>query len=272
MSPIEPPPPNQPPPPGNGGYGSQPPSPGGYGSQPPSGGADAGAAFSWAWKKFTENAATLIVAVLVIIAAAVATAVVVGLIVGAAIYGSNSDGLMGGEGVSAGANFFGTLIITLPVITVAYLLSSGLVRATLAIADGQKPEISQALTPHNPPKTIVYALIVGTISAVLSAVLGLIPFFGGVLDLAASLVVGVLLSFGLYFLVDKNLEPIDAIKASIDLVTKNVGPAIIFYLLAVLAAFLGFLACCIGILVGAPVAALIYTFGYRKLTGGQIVA
>ncbi len=272
MSPIEPPPPNQQPPPfGTGGYGGQPP-PGGYGGQPPPGDADAGAAFSWAWKKFTENAATLIVAVLVILVATLAMAVVVTLIVVAAIFGSNSDGFTSGAGVSTGANFVGTLIITLPIITVAYLLGSGLVKATLAIADGQKPEIGQALTPHDPPKTIVFALIVGTISAILSAVLGLVPFFGSVLDLAASLIVGVLLSFGLFFLVDKNLEPVDAIKASIDLVTKNVGPAIIFYLLAVLAAFLGFLACCVGILAGAPVAALIYTFGYRKLTGGQVVA
>lgn len=279
MSPIDPPPPNQPPPPPPGGYGSEPPyggygsqPPGGHGAQPPGGDADPGAAFSWAWKKFTANAATLIVAFLVIVVAIAITGLILGSIVGGLLYASGSSAFVVSDSTSAGSLFLGTLLITLPTVTVGYLLGSGYAKALLSIADGQKPSIGEALTPHNPPKTVVYALIVGAISAALAAIGSLIPVLGGLLSNGASLVVGFLLSFGLFFLVDKNLEPVEAIKASIDLVTKNLGPALIFYLMVIAAAFVGFLACCIGIVVGAPVGGLIYTYGYRRLSGGNITA
>jgi uncharacterized membrane protein len=259
MSPTDPPPPNFPPPP---------PSDPGPGVPATGGSADAGAAFTWAWKKFQENAATLIVAFLVILIATFSTFIVLSIIAGLIIYSTDPSGLlMPDSSASPGSVFLATLLITFPTVTVGYLLASGFVKALLSIADGQKPEIGQALTPHNPPKTIVYALIVAGISAILSAVGALVPIVGELLSNSASLVVGFLLSFGLFFLVDRGLEPVEAIKASVDLVTKNLGAAIIFYLCAIAASLLGFLACCIGIIVGAPVGMLIYTYGFRQLTG-----
>lgn len=226
---------------------------------------DLGAAFRWAWKKFQENAATLIVSFLIILIICVVVGAVLALIAGGILFA-------GGGTHSTIASFFFTVVVIFPTTAVAYLLFSGYVRSLLSIAEGGKPEIGDTLKPYDPPKTIVYAFIVAGISAVLSAVGGLIPVLGPLLSNGLSIVVGFLFSFGIYFLVERGLEPIEALKTSVELATNNLGPAIVFYLCAGIAAALGLIACCIGIIVSAPVGALVFTYGYRGLTGRGVAA
>ena len=59
--------------------------------------------------------------------------------------------------------------------------------------------------------------------------LSIVPFFGGLVALA----VNFLLLFTFWFVIDKHLAPVDAMKASYQLVTANLSTTILFYLLSI---------------------------------------
>ena len=71
-------------------------------------------------------------------------------------------------------------------------------------------------------------------------------------------------------LIDRNLSPIDSLKASIEIVKANVGQVILVWLVAGLIAAAGILACGVGVLVSGPVASLMLVYTYRRLSGGQV--
>ena len=77
------------------------------------------------------------------------------------------------------------------------------------------------------------------------------------------------LLFAYYVLLDRRVQPVDAIRGSVQLVQRNVGQTLIFYILAGLIIIAGFIACLIGIFVAAPVVLLATAYLYRRLTGEQ---
>jgi len=67
------------------------------------------------------------------------------------------------------------------------------------------------------------------------------------------------------------LSPGDAINTSISWVRENAGSVILVLILAYVVYFLGFIACCIGLLISMPVALVAITYSYRVL-GNEPVA
>ena len=84
------------------------------------------------------------------------------------------------------------------------------------------------------------------------------------------LIVALFAIFAHPILVDRNLSPIDSLKASIEIVKANVGQVILVWLVAGLIAAAGILACGVGVLVSGPVASLMLVYTYRRLSGGQV--
>lgn len=263
MSPTDPPPPNFPPPP---------PSDPGPGVPPTSGGFNVGEAFSWAWKKFQANAATLVVGTLILAVVAAVLYFVGALIIGA-IFGSgvsvdpvtlDDSGNITGGGVESRGFFISLLLSALGgfVASVAvYILAASYVRVLLRIADGESPEIGEFFKFERIDKTVILGLILAVGSLI-----------GTVLCYFPALIWGFLTAFALYFLVDKNEEPVDAVKSSISLTTGNVGTLILVYLAALATVFVGAVACGVGLLVAAPVAGLVYAYTFRSLSGGRVAA
>ena len=267
MSPTDPPPPNYPPPPG-GGYGSEPPA-GGFGAQPPAGQFDVGDAFRWGWKKFQENLGPILIATIVLIAAVVVLQIVSSIVTGA-IFGNGVDPIevnretgeiTGGDS----RGLFGQLFIS--VITgflsglVGYLVQAAIIRGTLKIADGDKPEAAELFATDKIVPTLVTAAIVmfGT-------------YVGLLLCILPGIIFGIFTAFSLYFLIDKNLEPVAAIKASFNFVKDNIGQLILLFLASFAAIIVGALLCGIGLLVAIPVVILANTYAFRTLTGGRVAA
>ena len=86
------------------------------------------------------------------------------------------------------------------------------------------------------------------------------------------LIIGFLTSYSLYFVIDKNMSPVDAIKASIDLCTKNLGNTVIWYIVGGIIAVVGFIVCLVGALVSVPVVLIGTAYTYKKLTGQAVAA
>lgn len=272
--------PPPPPPPQQGGYPPPPPPPGGY-PPPPSGGpttapgygnfgggqpeVNIGEAFSWAWAKFKENPAALIVPTLVYaVIAAVLYSIVYGLAIALAPSSvSTYDSYGGGFEYSTSSSFgfasIAVLVLGMIVILVAVAaMQSAYYAGVLDIANGQPVTIGSFFKPR-----MVGSVIIATVLIGLATAIGSICFIGGI-------VVGIFTVFTTVAIVDRNLSPIDGIKASIDIAKANFLQTLLTWLLAAVIASVGLIACGIGILVTGPLSVLYLVYAYRRLTGGQI--
>jgi uncharacterized membrane protein len=249
------------PPPQQGGYpaagGYPPPGPGLPGSQDH----NVGEAFSWAWNKFTKNAAALIVPALVY-------GVIIGILAGATYglafalapttyesYGDYSYSYEAGFGFMS---FLALGIGYIILIVVAAAIQSAYLGGLLDIANGQPVTAGSFFKPRNTVPVIIATLIIGIASAI-----GSFCFILG-------LVIGIFTLFTTIIIVERNVPPIEAIKQSIDIAKNNFVQVLLVWLVAGVIGVVGALACGIGLIVAIPVAALFLVYAYRHLTRGQI--
>lgn len=277
-------PPPPPPPPGYGapppgygappqGYGAPPqgyppqgyPPQAGFGGGPGGPPFSVGDAFNWSWGKFKNNAAALAapVAIYFLILGAV---IGIPLAIAFATSETTTTTTDYGYGVSyeATSTSFGVIswiVMTLGIILallVATFLQAGLTTAALDLADGRPVSMATFFKPRNVGGVLLTFLLIVVASSLLSC------------TVIGPLVIAFFTQFAVAFVVDKSLSPIDAIKASVATVRANLGPSALSWLVQYAAVAVGQLACYVGLVVGAPVAALVQVYTYRKLTGGQV--
>lgn len=257
------PPPPPPPPPPSGGYGAPPPA--GYGAPPPgTSGWDVGAALSYGWNKFQANVGQIIVAALALL---VAMAILGGIGFGI-LAASTSDYECrfqddgdyvcdGGTSFIVGIILYG-LIVALIMIA-AQVIGAGLIRASLDITEG-KPFLTSTVFKFDKIGSVI----------VTSLIIAAATFVGTILCYLPGLIVGFFTSYSLYFVMDKGLAPVDAIKASVNLVKDNLGTALIWYIVGGLVAGAGAIACGVGLLVTIPIFLIGTAFTYKHLTGQPV--
>jgi uncharacterized membrane protein len=263
-----PPPPGAYPPPPPGGYPPAPPPEGGYAPPPPGYGQprySVGEGLSWAWQKFTQNPVPLIVATTVFWLIGVALNYLLGLATDAVspetitAYDSG-DGLvetttriMTGAGLAV--FFLGAFVQILVKGAIASAGYAGL----LDIADGHKVSVGSFFRPRNIVAVVVAALIVD-----------ILTIFGLVLLILPGLAVLLFTWFSAVAIVDRNLSPIDGIRASFDIVKANFGQVLLAVLTFIALHIVGVLLCVVGLLVTIPIAYLFMVYTYRKLSGGTV--
>jgi uncharacterized membrane protein len=128
----------------------------------------------------------------------------------------------------------------------------------LDIANGREVTIGSFFKPRNVGNVIVVSLIVG-----IAASIGSMCFILGV-------AVALFTMFAVIAVLDRDMSPIDAIKASFDVTKNNFVQVLLTYLVVAAVALVGALLCGIGLFVALPVAALIEVYAWRRLTGGQV--
>jgi uncharacterized membrane protein len=280
--PPPPPPGGYPPPPPPGGY-PPPPPPGGYPPQPPGqgfpyatgpgwgGGPGGGApysvgdAFSWAWNKFSKNAVPLIVATLVYGLVVVVLQTIINLVSAAvsptdySSYSSDEIGFSFSYSMTSAGGIIVSIIGWLVSVIVGAALQSAYIGGILDIANGQQVSIGSFFRPRNIGNVIIAGLIVGIVTT--------IGFF---LCIIPGLIATIMLMFTVVAVLDRNLSPVDAVKASFDLSKNNFGNVILAWLVLVVTFIVGALLCGVGLLVAAPVATLFLVYTYRIISGGQV--
>lgn len=301
--PNQPPPGYQPPPPGyQPGYqagpppgapqypgGQFPPSPPGYppagygypppqAPWPPQGPFTAGESWEWSWAHVSKRLTTFVPPYLVWLLA-IGVPFGIGYSILLASLPSTSTSRYGGDeyggmsysyettspGMSAGATIL-TIILYLAVVAVGLYMSASLLSANLDVADGKPVSFGTFFKARS------FGAYVGT-----ALLTGLGVLLGFVLCIIPGIIFGFLAQYAPYFTVERGLGPVDAIKASIQIVKNNLGPVILVFLITWLVGFvaqLGFILCGVGALftmpVGMALTGLIHVYTYRRLTGGVI--
>lgn len=264
------PPPQQggyPPPPG---WGYPPPPQQGWAPPPPGYGVPrpdytVGDALSWAWQKFTRNALPLVVATLVfgllLIVLNMLSSQLLQVVSPETLTATETgDGLI--ETTTRSISGAGIAVLTLS--TLVQLLVSGVIASAyygglLDIANGQPVSVGSFFRPRNVISVVIASVIVG-----------ILTLFGAVLCIIPGLIVTVFTLFSTVAIVDRNLSPIDGIRASIDVTKGNFGKVLLAWLVSVALLIVGALLCGAGLIVAAPVAYLFIVYTYRKLSGGSV--
>jgi len=244
-----PPPPGAYPPP----YGAYPPP---YGPPQPTG-PDIGQAFSYGWNAFVRNAGPFVLAALIYTAAIVVLVVgfyvlvVVGMVAGSSVGSSGGSQDTVGVGVWLGIGF-GWLLLLAVMLVVSSLLQAGMIRGALHTTQGRPVTLATFFQFEKPGAVLLACLTIGLLTG-LGALLCLLP----------GLVFAFFAQFALYFVIDKGLRVMDAIRASIALVRANLGVTILLYLVVYLIQAVAGGAGGLGMLVGLPVSVLATAFVYR---------
>ena len=220
---------------------------------------------AYGWNKFKANPAPLLLGTLILLVVAGVVSFVANLAASAVFISDpsttvNSDGSIEFDG---GSGFFTAIlvssVVSLIVGLISQLIVAALIKGALDTADGKPVSLGGMFEGWDKGKVIVAALIVSVATAL-----------GTLLCYLPGLVIGFLTSYTLFFVVDRNLAPIEAIKASVSFVTGNLGPTILYYLLGVLVVIAGAILCGVGLLAAVPIAVIGAAYTFRRLQGQQV--
>lgn len=236
----------------------------GGGSQP----AEAVAAIKYGWEKFKQHWQVIVTALIV---GFVAVAILggIGFLIQRSLTSVDNSNCRltntGLNGCDTGPGFFTQLFAT-GIFQILYYLGSTIlqlfvIRATLMIVRGEKLEASRVMSLDNIGNYLLTALLVAVMT-----------FVGLILCVLPGIAVMFFTMFWGYFVVDKNMSPVEAITASFNLVKENVGAVIIFLLLGWLVTFVGFIACFVGLIVAIPVVTIATGYMYKRLQGEPVAA
>lgn len=175
---------------------------------------------------------------------------------------------------SIGSLFFTVLIV---------VITAFMIRGALLEVDGHKPSIGAFFTFHNFGWYILANIIIGLIVGIPMG-LGLGMFFtaiiiGGstsfivisLIVMILTLTLGIVVTFFLYwtlnFVIDRNMNAIDAIRSSYNAIKSDLGNLLLLTLLNTVILAVGMALCGLGMLIAYPVTILASTIAYRKVTG-----
>lgn len=260
-----------PPPPPPGGYGTPPPPPGGgaYGGQPSgSPSYNVGDAVTYGWNKFQANLGQIIIAGVIAFVGIIVFQVISNVVIrGILVQQPECTGdLVTGIRCTEGSGFFVSVLLMSAISGFLYFLvqqviTAGIIRGTLAITQGRPFEYTELFKFDKIGPVVVTSLI----SAVIVAI-------GFILCILPGIIASFMLSYALYFVLDKDMSPMEAITASFNLVKDNVGTALVWAIVAFVITVVGALLCGIGLIVALPVAIIGTTYTYKLLTGQQVAA
>lgn len=223
-------------------------------------------AIKYGWGKFSAKPSSLLVPVLVVFLIAIIIEVIVQVLLYATflgthdctktIFGTSVDTQCGpsmpvrllGAAIGAGIGTF-----------ISSVLGAGLIKSALNVADHQPVEVGDIFTYAGKSEVISTA-----------GVLAGLAFVGTLLCYFPAIIISFLTVFTMFYVVDKGVSGIDAVKASYSLVTKHLGDTILFYLLAAVCFIVGAILCVVGLLVAIPVVLAGAAYTYRLLNSEPV--
>jgi uncharacterized membrane protein len=207
---------------------------------------DVGAAIGYGWKKFSENIGPFIILMLAVLAAAVVVGIIQGLL------SPDSTGFL--------AIVWSGLLSAIAYVVMS-IVQAGVWRAGLGVTRGERPEVSMLTRTDN----IVPYIITNVLVA-----LGF--FVGFILCVLPGLVWLLFTAYAPLLALDKGMEPVEAIKTSINRVKDNFGRVFLVLLVAYIVYIVGACLCGVGLLFTAPIALVAIVYSYRALNQEPVVA
>ena len=231
---VPPPPPGTPPPP------PPPPPSNGWGASSPAPVFRAGDAISYGWSAYWRNVGPMILVTLVIW--------IVNLIIG----------------FIAGAvdNLTSQIVLNILSFVVGIVLAMGLIRAALAVVDGNVPDV-RLLTNTEGFAGYLGASILVTIGVALGFVALIIP----------GIILAIMWQFFGYVIVENPMTgPVDAMRRSAEITKGHRWQLLGLGLLLLLINLVGVLACFVGVIFTYGITAIALAYTYKTLSGQRVAS
>jgi uncharacterized membrane protein len=119
--------------------------------------------------------------------------------------------------------------------------------------------------------SFLFFIVWGVAIFVVSLILGLVPCIGQVASLFVVFVAHALLMFGMFLIVDRNMEFWPASVESFNMVKRNFWPFLGFSVVSNLIGSIGAIACGIGVVFTLPIQVCILTVAYREIFDGDSI-
>lgn len=222
---------------------------------------EVGTAISWAFDRFRANAAALIglaaVVTVIQLVQQVGTGPLRNIVTDCT--DAQSPGQVNACTAALGLYAIVTIVIALVFGVLAFLAQIGVQRAAIRNTQGVPPTFASMLTTQYLGKYIGFILLYAVLF-----------FLGLVLCVLPGLIVLFLFQLGPYYILDKGVGVMQAFRSSVNVVTKNLGPALLMTLVNALAAILGGVLFGVLTLVTLPFATLFTAHMYRQFNGEPI--
>ena len=147
---------------------------------------------------------------------------------------------------------------------------AGFLLITIALFDKQepKPEVGDLFKGFDFfLNSFLFVFVWGIALIIVSFLLGLVPCVGQLAALFIVYAAQAFLMFGLFLIVDKNMEFWPASMESVNKVKTNFWPFLALSIVSSIIGSIGAIACGIGVVVTAPIQACILTVAYRDIFG-----
>jgi len=222
-------------------------------------------AIKYGWAKFSKNVGPFVIGALIVAAISIVFSLLGQLIAGAIFDTSRQttvDPATGAVQVESAGLFTSLLansVVSFVGQVITTIAAAGLLKMAFDVVDGREASLGTMFQGWDKVQVVVATILVG-----------IATFIGIILCVLPGIAVIIFSAFTTAFVLDRKLGAIDAIKASIDLVKNNFGPAILWMLLAFLCVVVGAIACGVGLLVAIPVVLISQAYTLRALTGGPI--
>ncbi len=221
---------------------------------------DLGEALTYSWQRLQANISQLVLAMVVLSVGGLATVVMAGtfqrllLDSGRAKFNATTGDVVVTEGSGLLTVLVVTALISALVFVAFQVLASGLIRGALGMTEGREFKVAEMLRTDRIGPVVVTSLLVGALT-----------FVGTLLCYVPGLVVGFLTSYSLFFVLDQGLAPTAAVRASVNLVKDNLGPALLWYVVGGFVALAGLIACGVGVLLTVPLVLIGSAYTYKML-------
>lgn len=204
--------------------------------------------------------------ILVVLVVIIVLEVIVQLLLRATLLGTHdcTKTFLGSEiQTQCGPSFFvsvlGAGLAGLVISLFTQALGAGLIKNALNVADDKPVSMGEIGKWATNGKVITAALIVAVAT-----------FIGTLLCYLPGIIVGFLLNWTMFYVVDQDMDPMDAVKASVKFATDHLGDTVVFYLLGIVAFIVGAVLCLVGLLVAAPVVLIAAAYTFRRLSGQPV--
>jgi uncharacterized membrane protein len=231
--------------------------------QSSSGGSGVGDAFQYGWTKFQQNIGQLIVAILVWVGVMIVAYVILWLLLlafGAVGTSTNEFGQTETNSLGVFGFFLVTGLGSLVILAANFIGGAALLRVGLLTTKGEEVSPSKLFSTDNLGPYILTSLLVAVI-----------VFVGSLITCGLlGLVAGFFLFFAPFYSLDKGTSPMEALRASVTLVNRNISTVIVLFIGALIAYLIGAALCGIGLLVAYPIILIAYGYMYRTLNGEPV--
>src|SRR5450631_201886 len=215
-----------------------------------------GEAISYGWNKYWQNFGVLLaITVLIFVINAVAGGVV-------SVIGNAFPRIHFTSGNTRYGIGVGFILAQLANLVIGAVLTMGLIRATLAVTEGRRPDVSMLFRAEG-----VGAYIVASILVTLGVLIGLILL----------IVPGIILLimwhfFGYVIVQNPETGALDAMRRSAEITRGHRWPLFGLGLLLFGINIIGLVACCIGVIFTAGITAMAVAYAYKTLSGQPVAA